>query len=51
MIIIWADRLAALHPAQYTILGALLMVAAGLTLIYANVTTERGEDVQPFGDD
>lgn len=46
MIIIWADRLAALHPAQYTILGALLMVATGLMAIYVKMT-EGGEDVQP----
>jgi hypothetical protein len=51
MIIIWADRLAALHPAQSTLLGVLLMVAVGLTLVYIKAIEGGGEDVQPFGDD
>lgn len=38
----WADRLTALSPAQFTLLGALLMVAAGLTVTLFRLT-ELGE--------
>lgn len=44
MIIIWADRLAALTAMQYTLLGVLLMVAAAGTVICIKLVEDNNDD-------